>query len=428
MARTWRTAAAALIASVTGVGLAVVRRHQSCRGGADRPVLLGVHRGQLRTTRPSRSTTAPGLPIEPGHGALQRPDVLQRQPRLPALTINLTGDVGAGDVFVARPGRGQRRRSWPRPTRPTGPGWFNGDDAVVLRRGTTVLDVIGQVGTDPGTEWGTGLDQHGRQHPAAQGRRSRRATPNGVGRLRPVGAVGRLRERQRRRPRHPPGAARLTLLRRAGDLVGHGRSTSPVSASDRDGTVVDIALTSVDADRPRDDQPHGVRACRGRRRRPPRPRSRRRRARRSAPYTLTITATNDDGAPQTGDVLGQRRGLPRARCAATPPPRSTTCRATVRRPRSAARIVTIEGVVTGDYQGPGGLGGYYVQEEDVDVRRRSRHVGGHLRLRHPVPPSRSATWSGCVGRASEFNGQTQVSGVTAAVVCSAGGIGDAGRP
>ncbi|MDT9111101.1 hypothetical protein, partial [Escherichia coli] len=36
-------------------------------------------------------------------------------------------------------------------------GWFNGDDAVVLRKGTTTLDVIGQIGVDPGTEWGTGL-------------------------------------------------------------------------------------------------------------------------------------------------------------------------------------------------------------------------------------------------------------------------------
>ena len=33
--------------------------------------------------------------------------------------------------------------------------FFNGDDAVVLRKGTTVLDVIGQIGTDPGSAWGT---------------------------------------------------------------------------------------------------------------------------------------------------------------------------------------------------------------------------------------------------------------------------------
>jgi len=34
---------------------------------------------------------------------------------------------------------------------------FNGDDAVVLRHNGVVVDVIGQVGIDPGSEWGTGL-------------------------------------------------------------------------------------------------------------------------------------------------------------------------------------------------------------------------------------------------------------------------------
>ena len=34
---------------------------------------------------------------------------------------------------------------------------FNGDDAIDLVCGTAVLDVIGQIGVDPGTEWGTGL-------------------------------------------------------------------------------------------------------------------------------------------------------------------------------------------------------------------------------------------------------------------------------
>ena len=31
-----------------------------------------------------------------------------------------------------------------------GASWYNGDDAVVLRKGTAVVDVIGQVGFDPG--------------------------------------------------------------------------------------------------------------------------------------------------------------------------------------------------------------------------------------------------------------------------------------
>jgi len=34
---------------------------------------------------------------------------------------------------------------------------FNGDDAIVLKKNGAVIDVIGQVGFDPGTEWGTGL-------------------------------------------------------------------------------------------------------------------------------------------------------------------------------------------------------------------------------------------------------------------------------
>lgn len=34
---------------------------------------------------------------------------------------------------------------------------FNGDDALVLKKGTLIIDVIGQIGFDPGTEWGTGL-------------------------------------------------------------------------------------------------------------------------------------------------------------------------------------------------------------------------------------------------------------------------------
>jgi len=72
------------------------------------------------------------------------------------LTINLTGTVADGDVFVVA-------HSSANPTilaqadQTNGAGWFNGDDAVVLRKGTTVIDVIGQIGFDPGYEWGTGV-------------------------------------------------------------------------------------------------------------------------------------------------------------------------------------------------------------------------------------------------------------------------------
>jgi hypothetical protein len=70
------------------------------------------------------------------------------------LTINLTGSVADGDVFVLAHASAVLPIV---PDQTNGAGWFNGDDAVVLRMGTTVVDVIGQIGLDPGTEWGAGL-------------------------------------------------------------------------------------------------------------------------------------------------------------------------------------------------------------------------------------------------------------------------------
>jgi predicted extracellular nuclease len=73
-----------------------------------------------------------------------------------SLTIPLTGTIAAGDVFVVA-------QSLAGPTilavadQTNGSGWFNGDDAVLLRHGTTVVDSFGVRGVDPGAEWGTGL-------------------------------------------------------------------------------------------------------------------------------------------------------------------------------------------------------------------------------------------------------------------------------
>jgi uncharacterized protein len=74
----------------------------------------------------------------------------------PTLTINLNGTVAPGDVFVLAHSdadpliRAQADQF-------TSAGIFNGDDAVALRKGAAFVDVIGQVGFDPGTEWGSGL-------------------------------------------------------------------------------------------------------------------------------------------------------------------------------------------------------------------------------------------------------------------------------
>jgi predicted extracellular nuclease len=72
------------------------------------------------------------------------------------LTINLTGTVAAGDVYVLAQSSADPL-ILAQADQTSGAGWFNGNDAVVLRQGTAPIDVIGQIGFDPGTEWGTGL-------------------------------------------------------------------------------------------------------------------------------------------------------------------------------------------------------------------------------------------------------------------------------
>lgn len=73
---------------------------------------------------------------------------------LTSQSVALTGTVAAGAVFIiANPSATLGIT----PDQTSGTINFNGDDAIVLRMGGssgTVLDVIGQVGFDPGTQWG----------------------------------------------------------------------------------------------------------------------------------------------------------------------------------------------------------------------------------------------------------------------------------
>ena len=78
------------------------------------------------------------------------------------LTIPLTGTVAPGDVFVLAQSAASPIILAQADQTSTANNWFNGDDAIVLRKvspnGTvTVIDSIGQINFDPGTEWGTGL-------------------------------------------------------------------------------------------------------------------------------------------------------------------------------------------------------------------------------------------------------------------------------
>ncbi|WP_249353840.1 ExeM/NucH family extracellular endonuclease [Microbacterium sp. 2FI] len=70
----------------------------------------------------------------------------------PGLTVALTGSVAAGDVYVFAD---NLLADYADQT--TGASLFNGNDAVTLVKAGTVIDSLGQVGVDPGAEWGTGL-------------------------------------------------------------------------------------------------------------------------------------------------------------------------------------------------------------------------------------------------------------------------------
>jgi hypothetical protein len=71
----------------------------------------------------------------------------------PTFTIDLAGTVADGDVFViAHEDSGLAAAD-----ATFGNILFNGNDAVALTKGGLPVDVIGQVGVDPGTHWGSGL-------------------------------------------------------------------------------------------------------------------------------------------------------------------------------------------------------------------------------------------------------------------------------
>ena len=73
-----------------------------------------------------------------------------------SLQIALTGTVASGDVYVLAQAAANAVILAQADQTNTS-GWFNGNDAVVLLKGGTIVDVIGEVGFDPGAQWGTGL-------------------------------------------------------------------------------------------------------------------------------------------------------------------------------------------------------------------------------------------------------------------------------
>lgn len=77
----------------------------------------------------------------------------------PATTISLSGSVAPGDVFVLAQSL-VNATILAQADQTSGASWYNGDDAIVLRKGGAsgaIVDVIGRIGEDPGTQWGASL-------------------------------------------------------------------------------------------------------------------------------------------------------------------------------------------------------------------------------------------------------------------------------
>ena len=140
----WRTHGF-VVPSVRGEG----RRRRPRRGRSRRPgaavaASAAAHRPvHLASTSRARATTRPrDLQRHrrgggPRGGGLQRPVLLQRRNTTAGLTIALTGSVAAGRRLRPRPADGRRRD--PRrggPDRTRARAGYNGNDAVVLRKGS----------------------------------------------------------------------------------------------------------------------------------------------------------------------------------------------------------------------------------------------------------------------------------------------------
>ncbi|HET6953382.1 MAG TPA: lamin tail domain-containing protein [Acidimicrobiales bacterium] len=269
----------------------------------------------------------------------------------PSQTVALAGTVADGDVWVvSRSDADAAVVAQTDQLAPAVANW-NGDDAIVLRRGGAALDVIGQIGVDPGTEWGTGLtstadntlrrlptidagDADGGDpfDPAAQWAGFAQNTFDGLG-----------------SHTFDPGTGNQPVTVACGGPISTLAGTpaeATVTATDPDGTVVAIDVTAVD---PAPAAGTITRTALTPAPAPGGPASATITVDAGVPagtYAVEVTATNDDGTPQTATCtltvtvqgirpIGEVQG----------PVGDTTDGATFRSPLVGQQVV-VQGVVT----------------------------------------------------------------------------------
>ncbi|HET9602159.1 MAG TPA: ExeM/NucH family extracellular endonuclease [Acidimicrobiales bacterium] len=280
------------------------------------------------------------------------------------LTINLTGSVADGDAYVVAQASANAS-ILAQADQTNSSNWFNGDDAVVLRRAGVVIDSIGQAGVDPGTEWGAGLT-------STADNTVRRKAAIEAGDPTPTDAFDPALEWD--------GFATATF----DGLGAHGADTAPdvttTSPADGAGDVAPGASVTITFSEPvvvtgdwftiscATSGAHPATVTGGPTTFVLQP---------DAPFTtseactVTVAAaavsdqdTNDPPDTMAADVVfGFSTGDP---CAGPSTPLSQVQGSGATSP-VAGTVVTVQGVVVGDHQGSGALQGFFVQEEDADA-------------------------------------------------------------
>jgi hypothetical protein len=297
-------------------------------------------------------------------------------------TFNLTGTVANGDVFVFAQSNASAA-ILAQADQTSGAGLFNGDDAIVLRKGGTsgtIVDAIGQIGFDPGTEWGTGLT-------STADNTLRRKSSITMGDTNPNDAFdpslewdGFATNTFDRLGSHTTDGgttAGVTITESGGstDVNEQGATTDTYTIALNTGPTgaVEIAIA---ADGETQISTDGVNFFN----------SVNLSLSNINPQTITVRAVDDldvEGSPHTGVITHTITSSNDPAYSNTLTPISNlnvnitdndvalsiTKIHDIQGSGTTATsgIFTIEGVVVGDFQGTGQLGGFYIQEEDADA-------------------------------------------------------------
>ncbi len=161
----------------------------------------------------------------------------------PSRTIELVGQIVPGDVFVlAHQNAGDEILA--RADQVEAAGFFDGNDAIALVNQAGVADVIGQIGTDPGTQWGVGL-QSTRDNTLCRKSSILTGDPNGADAFGPaVEWIGYVMDTFEYLGDHTAGGLPVELTSFVGVTAGRDVLLTWTTASERSNAGFEIERTS----------------------------------------------------------------------------------------------------------------------------------------------------------------------------------------